>query len=102
MRWSSEITLLKETSAHQNSEGIWIEEDKVPVVCSCNDRTIGMRTWGDAAVAGWRVDCEIELRSIDYENEQEAIYNEETLQVVLARRSGENTILTLGERLNNE
>ncbi len=101
MRWNDSVTLLSASEAYQDDEGAWHEGERREREVFCNPRTMGLVAMTDVIDAGLRVDCQVQVRAIDYEGEDQVCYHGRELEVVYVTGSGENRILSLGRRLGN-
>lgn len=101
-RWNDTIVLLSHPMREQDAEGNWVQGEPVRRLCFCNPFTIGSATWASVVDAGLRADAEVQLRSVDYGGEDEAVYRGREYDVTRVVDSGEFCRLTLGRRLSND
>lgn len=113
MRWNAEITLLSAPEAYQDAEGSWHEGERVARTLMCNARKAGRYSLSTVSYhdrtddTGLRPEAQVEIRAIDYQGEDRAIYRvfgTETAKeylVISADDNGETCLLTLGRRIGN-
>jgi len=94
MRYQDTISLLKSTVA-DNDIG-----DSVPVKTSrtvyANKKSIRQSEFYQAATTGLRPQCMFEIRTVEYQNEDELIYDGETLRIIRTYDKGEYIELIAG------
>lgn len=101
-RWNDTCLLLSHPERTQDAEGNWVQGEQFRKPVFCNRYTMGSATWASAVDAGLRADAELQLRSVDYEGEDEVIYHGREYDVTRVSDSGEFCRLTLGRRLSND
>lgn len=102
MRWNDSITLLSPAEAYQDASGTWHEGDRVPREVMCNARSIGLVTAAKLVDVGLRNAVQVEVRSLDYEDEDQAIYHGKEMEIVTVSGGGETCHLTLSRKVGNE
>ena len=115
MRWNKTITLLSPVRKWQDESGVWHEGDREPRVVFCNEYTIGvvamanLRSSVIRAVSssepidvGLRNERMVEVRAVDYQSEDQVIYEGDEYEVLYVSGSGETRLLTIGQRLGND
>lgn len=114
MRWNKSVTLLTPAEAYQDEEGGWHYGEPVERVVFCNERSMGTMTMAhlrssDVRMAnsnepidvGMRHEHLLELRSIDYHNEDRCIFEGEEYEVMFKTGSGEKCVIAIGQRIGN-
>lgn len=103
MRWSSVITLRDiESGMVVNDEGAEVEADPVDTQVFCNVRTIGIETWATAAQLGPKPELQVEVRTIDYHGETQAVYEGREYDLSYSQTRGDNTVLTYATHARND
>lgn len=114
MRWNDEITLLSAPRKYQDSEGAWHEGPATERTVMCNARNVSLYvlstvSYHDRTVdTGFRPEAQVEVRSVDYEGETQALYRvtgaSEAKEYIITSVTGggETCILTLGRRVGND
>ncbi len=100
MRYNSVATLYTETveaDSHGNMKPVKGEPNDV----FANKYTIGASTFMAAQEAGLHADAEIELRSVDYNGENIAVFEDVEYTVENVSDYGDFVRLTLARRLSN-
>lgn len=113
-RWNEVVTLLAPAAKYQDAAGAWHEGERVPRTVFCNEMTLSLvamaqlrsadvRAQSSVAVmdVGLRNEHMIQVRSIDYNNEDQCIYHGEEYEVLYLSGSGEFRTLTIGQRIGN-
>lgn len=101
MRWSEAITLLGQPRLTQDSSGNVIEAEPERRDVFCNQYTLGADAWATAVDIGLRADASVQVRSCDYNGEDEAIYHDVEYDIERVTASGEFTLLQLGRHVSN-
>lgn len=115
MRWNKVITLLSPTEKYQDEKGQWHEGEREERVVFCNEYTIGLVAQAhlrssDVRAAnttepvdmGLRNEHMIEVRTIDYRNEDQVVFEGEEYDVMFISGSGETRLLTIGQKIGND
>lgn len=103
MRWDSVITLRDiETNVVIDDEGNEVETDPIDTQVFCNVRTIGIETWATAAQLGPKPELQVEVRTIDYHGETQAVYQGREYDLSYSSTRGDNTILTYATHARND
>lgn len=114
MRWNETVTLLKAGAKYQDSAGAWHEGVRTERTVFCNAMTIGVMAMAhlrssDVRIAnttepvdvGMHNERMIQLRSIDYEGEDQVRFHGEEYEVMYSSGSGEFITLTIAQQLGN-
>ena len=115
MRWNKVVTLLAPAEKYQDSKGQWHEGERVERVIFCNEYTIGVVAQAhlrssDVRAAnatepvdmGLRGEHMLQVRSLDYNNEDQVIFEGEEYDVMYVSGSGETRMLTIGRKIGND
>ena len=113
MRWNKVITLLSPVDKFQDESGAWHEGERKGRVVFCNEYTIGLVAQAhlrssdvraanttDPVDVGLRNEHMIQVRSIDYHNEDQCIFEGVEHEILYVSGSGETKILTISEKLS--
>ena len=88
--------------AYQDSTGAWHEGERQGREVLCNPRTIGLAASTTLLDMGLRGAVQVQVRAIDYENEDQAIYHGEEYEVTYVTGGGETRYLTLARKVGND
>lgn len=103
MRWDSVILLRDiETTMVLDEEGNEVEGEPVDTQVFCNVRTIGIETWATAAQLGPKPELQVEVRTVDYHGETQAVYNGREYDLSYSSARGDYTILTYATHARND
>ena len=103
MRWDSVITLRDiETNVVIDDDGNEVETDPIDTQVFCNVRTIGIETWATAAQLGPKPELQVEVRTIDYHGETQAVFKGREYDLSYSSARGDNTILTYATHARND
>ena len=103
MRWDSVILLRDvETNMVVDDEGNEHEVDPIDTQVFCNVRSVGLETWATAAQLGVKPELQVEVRTIDYHGETQAVYQEREYDLSYSSTRGDNTILTYATHARND
>lgn len=103
MRWDSVITLRDiETNMVIDAEGNEVEGEPVDTRVFCNVRSLGFETWATAAQLGLKPELQVEVRTIDYHGESQAVYKGREYDLSYSATRGDNTILTYATHARND
>jgi len=103
MRWNSVITLRDiETHMVVDDEGNEVEGAPIDTQVFCNVRTLGFETWATAAQLGLKPELQVEVRTIDYHGESQAVFKGREYDLSYSSTRGENTILTYATHARND
>ena len=103
MRWDSVITLRDiEAGMTVNDEGAEVEGGPGDTQVFCNVRSIGLETWATAATLGPKPELQVEVRTIDYHGETQAIYGGREYDLSYSTTRGDNTVLTYATHARND
>ena len=113
-RWNQVVTLLTPTEKYQDSSGAWHDGKRSERTIFCNEYTIGivamahlrsadvrMANSTDPVDMGLRNEHMLEVRAIDYQSEDQCVYQGQEYEVLFVSGSGETRILTIGQHLAN-
>lgn len=118
MAWLSEpedIMLLSAPNKYQDVEGAWHEGERVSRTVQCQyviysalshrnqirDSNVRLQNIEDTPETGYVTMATVELWTIDYEGEDEAIYRGEEVHVEVGTTFGARTQLILRRRIGN-
>ena len=114
-RWNKTVTLLAPAERYQDSAGAWHEGTRVGREVYCNEMTMSLVAMAQLRSAdvrasssttpldmGLRNEHMIQVRSVDYNGEDEVIFEGEEYEVLYLAGSGEHRTLTIGQRLGND
>lgn len=114
MRWNETITLLSATEKYQDETGAWHEGERTARTVFCNQMIIGFMTIAnlrssDIRMAnttepvdvGLRNEHMIQIRAIDYNNEDKCIFHDDEYEIMYLSGGGEYRVLTIAQRLGN-
>lgn len=103
MRWDSVITLRDiEANMVIDAEGNEVEGEPVDTQVFCNVRSVGFETWATAAQLGLKPELQVEVRTIDYHGESQAVYKGREYDLSYSATRGDNTILTYATHARND
>lgn len=115
MRFNDAVTLLSTPQRYQDETGAWHEGEPVQRTIFCNPMTIGVVAMANLRSSevrmmnatqpvdvGLRNEHMLQIRALDYAEEQQCIYHGEQYEVLYASGSGEFRVLTIGQRLGSE
>lgn len=103
MRWDSVITLRDiEANMVIDAEGNEVEGEPVDTRVFCNVRSLGFETWATAAQLGLKPELQVEVRTIDYHGESQAVYKGREYDLSYSATRGDNTILTYATHARND
>ena len=103
MRWDSVIVLRDvETNMVVDDEGSEREGEPVDTQVFCNVRSLGFETWATAAQLGLKPELQVEVRTIDYHGESQAVYQGREYDLSFSSTRGDNTILTYATHARND
>ncbi len=103
MRWTDVITLRDiETNMVVSDEGAEVEGEPVDTQVFCNVRTMGLETWATAAQLGLKPELQVEVRTIDYSGQTQAVYHGREYDLSHSSTRGDNTILTYATHARND
>ena len=112
-----DITLLAATEAYQDSEGAWHEGERTPRTVTCQAVIYGAMTRAQLRSSDVRIDnrdsipyvgfqtmAVVELWTLDYEGEDQAVFRGEEVQVEVDTMvaGGPRTQLILRRRIGND
>lgn len=103
MRWDSVITLRDvTTNSYVDEEGNDCEGEPIDTQVFCNVRTMGIETWATAASLGPKPEVQVEVRTIDYHGETQAVHEGREYDLSYSSRRGDTTILTYATHARND
>ncbi len=103
MRWDSVIVLRDvEANMFVDDEGNEIEGEPVDTQVFCNVRTMGLETWATAAQLGPKPELQVEVRTIDYHGETQAVFKGREYDLSYSSQRGDNTVLTYATHARND
>lgn len=114
MRWNDSITLLSAPESYQDLRGAWHSGERTGRTIFCNPYLLGTLQMAhlrssdvrannttDPVDVGLRNEHSVQIKAIDYCGEDQAIYHGEEYEVMYIAGTGENIILTIGQRISN-
>lgn len=114
-RWDKTVTLLAPAERFQDSAGAWHEGERTGREVFCNEMTMSLVAMAQLRSAdvransstspldmGLRHEHMIQVRNVDYEGEDQVIFEGEEYEVLYLAGSGEYRTLTIGQRLGND
>lgn len=103
MRWDS-VILLRDIEANMtvDGEGNEVEGEPIDTQVFCNVRSVGYETWATAAQLGLKPELQVEVRTIDYAGQSQAVYNGREYDLSYSTTRGDNTILTYATHARND
>lgn len=103
MRWNDVIALRDiEATMEVDDEGNEVEGRPVDTQVFCNVRSIGLETWATAAQLGVKPELSVEVRTIDYAGQTQAVYQGREYDLSYSSTRGDNTILTYATHARND
>ncbi len=103
MRWNSVILLRDiETNMIVDEDGCEVEGEPVDTQVFCNVRTVGFETWATAAQLGLKPELQVEVRTVDYAGQSQAVFNGREYDLSYSTTRGDNTILTYATHARND
>lgn len=103
MRWDSVIILRDVvTNSYVDADGNDVEGDPVDTQVFCNVRHIDISTWATAAAVGPKPELQVEVRSIDYANQTQAVFEGREYDLMQSMDYGENTKLVYSTHARND
>jgi hypothetical protein len=103
VRWDSVILLRDiETEMVIDDEGNEVEGEPIDTQVFCNVRNIGFETWATAAQLGLKPELQVEVRTIDYAGQSQAVYQGREYDLSYSSTRGDNTILTYATHARND
>ena len=103
MRWDS-VIILRDIEANMvvDDEGNEVEGEPKDTQVFCNVRSLGFETWATAAQLGLKPELQVEVRTIDYHGESQAVYKGHEYDLSYSSTRGDNTILTYATHARND
>jgi len=103
MRWDS-IILLRDvvTNSYVDAEGNDCEGEPIDTQAFCNVRHIDISTWSTAAATGPKPELQVEVRSIDYAGQTQAVFEGGEYDLMQAMDYGENVKLVYSTHVRND
>lgn len=116
MRWNETVTLLSPAqSKYQDATGAWHEGEREERDIFCNEMVIGlmklanlrssdvrMANATEPVAMGMRHEHMLQVRTVDYEGEDQVRYHGEEYEVMYLSGAGEFVTLTIGQRIGND
>lgn len=103
MRWDSVITLRDVvTNSYVDADGNDVEGEPIDTQVFCNVRSMGIETWATAASLGPKPEMQVEVRTVDYHGETQAVCNGREYDLSYSSQRGDNTILTFATHARND
>lgn len=103
MRWDSVILLRDiETNMVVDDEGNEVEGESIDTQVYCNVRSLGFETWATAAQLGLKPELQVEVRTIDYAGQSQAVFKGREYDLSYSSTRGDNTILTYATHARND
>lgn len=114
MRWNETLVLLSPVEKYQDSAGAWHEGKRSERTVFCNEFMIGFVALAhlrssdiraanttDPVDVGMRNEHMVQVRRIDYEQEDRCIFRGEEYEIMFVSGGGEYVTLTIGQKLSN-
>ncbi len=114
MRWNDCVTLLSSADSYQDSSGAWHEGERTQRTIFCNPMNIGvmamahlrssdvrMNNSTEPLDTGFHNEHLLQVRAIDYENEDQCIYHGEVYDVMYSSGGGELRTLAIAQHIGN-
>lgn len=114
MRWNEVVTLLSPAASYQDSSGSWHEGERTGRTVFCNAMTMSLvqmaslrssdvraQNTTQPVDVGLRNEHMLQVRTVDYEGEDQVIFHDEEYEVLYVSGSGETRVLTIAQRLGN-
>ena len=103
MRWDSIIKLRDvATNSYVDEDGNDVEGEPIDTQVFCNVRSVGLETWATAAQLGPKPELQVEVRTIDYGGQTQAVYQGREYDLSYSSVRGDNTILTYATHARND
>lgn len=103
MRWDSVIVLRDvEAAMVVDDEGNEVEGEPVDTQVFCNVRSVGFETWATAAQLGLKPELQVEVRTVDYAGQTQAVFQGREYDLSYSSTRGDNTILTYATHARND
>lgn len=103
MRWDSVIALRDVvTNSYVDAEGNDCEGEPIDTQVFCNVRSMGIETWATAASLGPKPELSVEVRTIDYHGETQAVHDGREYDLSYSNRRGDTTVLTYATHARND
>ena len=93
--WKKELLLV-------DDEGNEVEGEPVDTQVFCNVRSVGFETWATAAQLGLKPELQVEVRTVDYAGQSQAVFNGREYDLSYSTTRGDNTILTYATHARND
>lgn len=113
-RWNEAVTLLSPAEKYQDMSGTWHRGEPEERTVFCNEMTIGSMTMAhlrsqdirtenstERVDTGFHHERMLQLRSMDYRDEQQVIYHGAEYEVMYTSGAGELVTITIGQRLSS-
>lgn len=103
MRWDS-IIYLRDivTNSYVDEDGNDREGEPIDTLTHCNVRHIDISTWATAAAIGPKPELQVEVRSIDYAGQTQAVFEGREYDLMQSMDYGENTKLVYSTHARND
>lgn len=103
MRWDS-VILLRDIEADMtvDDEGNEVEGEPKDTQVFCNVRSLGFETWATAAQLGVKPELQVEVRTLDYHGETQAVFGGREYDLSYSSTRGDFTILTYATHARND
>ena len=114
-RWTETVILLAPASAWQDDEGEWHEDPRPQREVFCNERRTTIATLAHMRSSdirlnnavepmdlGLRTELEIEVHTIDYEEEDRCVFRDKEYEILYAYGGGNTKMLGLSRKIGNE
>lgn len=114
-RWNDVIYLLSAPNAYQDSEGGQHEGERVARRVFCNVGTMGLMTMAEMRSSEVRITSGenipnvgmhtmhvVWIRQIDYQGEDQCIFNDKEMDIIALTSEGENYKMIIRERIGND
>jgi hypothetical protein len=114
-KWNDVIYLLSAPNAYQDSEGGQHEGERVARRVFCNVGTMGLMTMAEMRSSEVRITSGenipnvgmhamhvVWIRQIDYQGEDQCIFNDKEMDIIALTSEGENYKMIIRERIGND
>lgn len=93
-RWNDTCVLVERAKGYLDDEGVE-HAHNIKREVFCNSYTLSTQAWATARLADYTADDEIQLRTIDYNSEQDVVYKGKAFSVMHVMVQGDLTRLIL-------
>lgn len=101
-RWNDEVTLVSSPEPYQDEVGSWHSGEAQESTVFCNRYAVSLSQNATALDLGLRDTVQVQVRTVDYSDQDQAIYRGKTYEISYVSCHGDNTTLTLGHKIGDE